>query len=117
MLTLACRGCCCGTAKHLDVDHDAHLRALAATGTTLEVTPCLGPCRWSNVIVAIDPRTRHQHWFAKVLTDADLRSVTTWLTNPSTPPPDHLLRRPPRPDRERAHQIARAVAAGLTLRS
>jgi hypothetical protein len=83
LLALACRGCCCGTTKHPEVDHDAQLRALASTGTALEVTDCLGPCRWSNVVVAIDQTTGAQTWFAKILTDDDLTAVARWLADPT----------------------------------
>lgn len=116
MLTLACRGCCCGTSKHPDVDHAAHLRALADTGTTLEVTPCLGPCRWSNIVVAIDEQTGDQTWFAKVLSDADLTAVTTWLVDPTIDPPQHLVHAPALPHAMRASLIARHHGAAQPVR-
>jgi hypothetical protein len=108
VVVLACRGCCCGTAKHPDVDHDAQLDVLReAVGDRLEVTPCLGPCRWSNVIAAVDTESGAQTWFGKVLSIDDTAAVAAWLTDPSTAArPDRLLRQPPRPDRIRAGQVA-----------
>jgi hypothetical protein len=107
-IVLACRGCCCGTTKHPDVDHDAQLDALRdAVGDRLEVTPCLGPCRWSNVVAAIDTDTRSQTWFGKVLSDADTTAVVAWLADPHAEPcPGHLVRTPPAPDRLRADRLA-----------
>ncbi len=108
-VVLACRGCCCGTTKHPDVDHDAQLDAIqAAVGHRLTVTSCLGPCRWSNVIVAVDADTGQQTWFGRVLDPADTEAVAAWLAEPEAAPrPEHLVRHPPRPDRQRALQIAR----------
>jgi hypothetical protein len=114
VLTLACRGCCCGTSKHPDVDHDDHLRRLRAACPDLEITGCLGPCRWSNVVVAIDEQGT-QHWFAKVLSDSDLAAVLGWLADPSGPCPAHLERIPLKPDHERAAHIGALRRSGLSL--
>lgn len=117
-VVLACRGCCCGTSKHPHTDHDAQLTVLAAAvGEDLEVTSCLGPCRWSNVVVAVDPDTGEQAWFGKVLSPADTASVTDWLVDPEgAPRPHHLERRPARPDHERALRIARSRTRTVTRR-
>jgi hypothetical protein len=112
VLTLACRGCCCGTSKHPDVDHDAHLDALHAVSPNLEITPCLGPCRWSNVVVAIEDDGT-QHWFAKILSDHDIGAVTRWLADPTGARPSHLEQTPPRPDQDRAAQVATLARARL----
>lgn len=108
-ILLACRGCCCGTGKHPDVDHDTQLSALAdAIGDDgLEITPCLGPCRWSNVYVAVEAELDRQVWFGKVLDPADTAALATWLRDSDRwPVPQHLVRFPPSPDRARALQIA-----------
>lgn len=103
-VVLACRGCCCGTQKHPDTDHDGQLYALqAAVGDLLKVTSCLGECRWSNLVVAIDPATGEQNWFGRVLTQADTASLIEWLGDPeSRPLPRRLVRIPDAGDRERA---------------
>ncbi|MFV0257396.1 MAG: (2Fe-2S) ferredoxin domain-containing protein [Acidimicrobiales bacterium] len=87
-LVLACRGCCCGTDKHPNTDHRAQLDRLEAAGVEVRITPCLGPCRWSNVYVVADTggdaggeRNGDGHgpsrrqWFGHVLTDARLDQV------------------------------------------
>lgn len=104
-VVLACRGCCCGTNKHPHLDHDAQLKALAAVAD-VEVTRCLGPCRWSNVLAVIDTDSGTQTWFGKVLTPADTDAVTRWITSPDgRAVPAHLQRNPPMVDQVRAAQI------------
>ena len=71
---LVCRGCCCGTDKHEDVDHDLQVDALRAAvaelpGSRLRITDCLGPCGSSNVIAV-----RHRD-----LAKPGVRIATTWL--------------------------------------
>lgn len=105
---LVCRGCCCGTTKHAHVDHEAQLFELSRAGARVEVTGCLGTCRWSNVIAAVDPESGEQVWFAKVLDRADTAAVADWLADPNTSPrPDHLVREPGWPQRERALLLTR----------
>lgn len=99
MIALICNGCCCGTeAKHPGIDHDAHRRALAAATPTAGSTACLGPCRRSNVIVAVDETTGDQHWFTKVLADDDVAAVAAWIASPhDVERPDQLVRTPTDP--------------------
>lgn len=100
MIVLACRGCCCGTAKHPGVDHGSQLATLAeaAGRDSFAVTECLGHCRWSNVVVTVDPDTHQQTWFTKVLDPADTAAVAAWITDPSAnPKPLHLVRGTPAP--------------------
>lgn len=118
MLVLACRGCCCGTAKHPGVDHAAQIEALAEAGARdgidldVVVTTCLGRCRWSNVIVAADADTGTQTWFAGVLAEADLAAVVGWLAEPDRHPrPDHLVREVAAPDNAVVVHIAAMAKA------
>jgi (2Fe-2S) ferredoxin len=49
-----CRGCCCGTDKHPDVDHEAQLATLRtglAGNARVRVSDCLDACERSNVVV------------------------------------------------------------------
>lgn len=104
-VALVCRGCCCGSSKHPDVDH-AQIAALAAAAD-VQITECLGPCRWSNVIAAVDPDTGHQTWFGKVLAPAATAAVADWLVRGTGgPPPEDLVREPPAADRARALAVA-----------
>jgi hypothetical protein len=106
-VVLACRGCCCGTSKHPGVDHDAQLAVLGAVAET-HPTPCLGPCRWSNVVVAVDTDDGTQTWFGKVLDPADTAMVACWLAAPDhnpLPAQVHVEARPA--DAARALQLAR----------
>lgn len=97
---LACRGCCCGTTKHPDVDHDAQLSALREVAR-VEVTGCLGPCRQSNVLAVVDLDTRAQTWFERVLTPADTEAVRSWLAGTGDRP-EHLVFEPLAADADRA---------------
>lgn len=106
-VVLACRGCCCGTSKHPGVDHDAQLGVLSAVTETY-ATACLGPCRWSNVVAAVDPDDGNQTWFAKVLAPVDTAAVASWLAAPDhNPLPTHLQVEPRASDAARALQLAR----------
>lgn len=114
-VVLACRGCCCGTDKHPEVDHDGQLlslhRAVQGHGHVV-VTPCLGHCRWSNVVVAVEPDTGEQTWFEQVLQTDDTSAVAAWLADPGrNPVPAHLVRRPPAGDLAQALFIARSTPA------
>lgn len=124
MIAIVCRGCCCGTLdKHPGTDHQHHVRVLAEAAAAFGVTSCLGQCRWSNVVVAVDERTGEQHWFARMLADADVVLVAAWLRAPDRAEyPEHLVRVPPRPDWltatrvaaalvRRRHRVAQAAAA------
>lgn len=111
---LVCRGCCCGTTKHADVDHEAQLLELSRAGTQVETTGCLGICHWSNVLVVVNPEGGQQVWFAKVLDRADTAAVADWVADPhASPRPDHLVREPGWPQRERALLMARSRSRDL----
>lgn len=105
-VVLACRGCCCGTSKHPNTDHDAQLVTLRdAVGDLLKITTCLGQCSWSNVVVGIDPVTGDQTWFAGVLAEADTDAIVHWLDDPDRrQPPELLVRTPTEADQRRALQ-------------
>jgi (2Fe-2S) ferredoxin len=94
-----CRGCCCGTSKHPDVDHAgqvARLRA-AVAGTAgaagaagapgvgrLRVSDCLDVCERSNVVV-VSPSAAGRSaggrpvWVGEVLHPDVLEAVLAWV--------------------------------------
>lgn len=79
---LVCRGCCCGTNKHADVDHDrqlALLRAAAAAGRVeLRVTECLGPCGSSN-LMALWHGDGSRSWLGEILSAESTGTLAKWL--------------------------------------
>lgn len=96
-LVTACRGCCCGTAKHPDVDHAALLDRLTAglgDGARVRTSDCLGPCEESNVVVvapapAARLRGARAVWLRGVLDERATDAVVEWVRagGPGTPPP------------------------------
>ncbi len=79
---LVCRGCCCGTDKHPDVDHDrqlALLRAAARAGQVeLRVTECLGPCGNSN-LVALWHADGSRSWLGEILDAEATGALVAWI--------------------------------------
>jgi (2Fe-2S) ferredoxin len=82
-----CRDCCCGTAKHADVDHDAQLGAFERlTNGHAEVikSACLSVCEESNVVVVV-PSTQGRMsggkpvWFSSVLADVTVARIAAWI--------------------------------------
>ena len=91
---LVCRGCCCGTEKHDDVDHDAQVDRLQAAvagrrRAKLYTTNCLGPCERSNVVVVRSGSERI--WFGDVLDATSTAALADWV-EAGAPPflPDRL---------------------------
>jgi (2Fe-2S) ferredoxin len=79
---LVCRGCCCGTDKHDDVDHAAQVDRLRAAvagrqRAKLYTTNCLGPCERSNVVVVRSGSERI--WFGDVLDTAVTAALADWV--------------------------------------
>ncbi len=82
-----CRGCCCGTAKHPEVDHDAHLARVQAAvagraDTRMKVVDCLGPCSDSNVVLVRQRRRARPPaavWLGGLLDDAAIGALSTWI--------------------------------------
>ena len=79
---LVCRGCCCGTEKHDDIDHVAQVTRLQAAvassrRTKLYTTDCLGPCERSNVVVVRSGRERT--WFGDVLDTEVTAALADWV--------------------------------------
>lgn len=74
---LVCRGCCCGTDKHPDVDHDGQEAALRAVAGRFYTPDCLGPCERSNVVVVRSGATRT--WFGEILDDQHIAALATWI--------------------------------------
>lgn len=107
LAVMVCRGCCCGTAKHPQVDHEAQIRTLkhaadASPAVELVVTNCLGPCGQSNVIRVreIDADDRHDLWFGRLCTPDSTAVLAAWLAGgaPLDRPPAALARHQLRPD-------------------
>lgn len=77
---LVCRDCCCGTARHPDVDHASQLKslrgALPPDGRFWQVQ-CLGPCASSNVVVVRSGTGRR--WFGRVLAEDDTAALASWV--------------------------------------
>lgn len=86
-IVTVCRGCCCGTNKHPDVDHASHLQRLstALSGyARIRVTGCLNSCEHSNVIVVSPSPTARAVgargiWLRQVLDDDTLAAVVGWV--------------------------------------
>ena len=87
---LVCRGCCCGTAKHPEVDHARQLAALAVAVAELDhgrlrVTDCLGPCDRSNVVAVRHHDTERPGarlgttWLGGVLGEDRTTALCNWL--------------------------------------
>lgn len=115
---LVCRGCCCGTGKHPDVDHDGQLRRLGeatgVAGARLHVVDCLGPCERSNVVVVRRGATRH--WFGEVLDGSTTDALADWVATgaPGVPPPALRARRFD-PTLAAAVRVRRSPAGGGAL--
>ncbi len=87
---LVCRGCCCGTDKQPDTDHEKQLAVLEAAvdshrPSRFRVTNCLGPCGEANV-VAIRHRDMANRgarlgttWLARVLDDDVTTALADWI--------------------------------------
>ncbi|WP_395156122.1 hypothetical protein [Ilumatobacter sp.] len=118
---LVCRGCCCGTDKHDDVDHVAQVDRLqvAVAGrrrAKLYTTNCLGPCERSNVVVVRSGSERI--WFGDVLDTAVTAALADWV-EAGAPPllPERLAERRFVPDDENHEDVddlasVEAVEAG-----
>lgn len=79
---LVCRGCCCGTSKHPDVDHHEQVVTirthLPSDGTArLYEVDCLGPCSRSNVVVV--RRDGVRRWFGQVLAVETTEALARWV--------------------------------------
>jgi hypothetical protein len=90
---VVCRGCCCGTDKHPDVDSAAHLAeihetAAALPNTRVLVADCLNRCDFSNVVAVRHrpaqgkPRTL---WLGGMLEDADISTLRTFVGELAAP--------------------------------
>jgi hypothetical protein len=99
---LVCRGCCCGTSKHPDVDHAGQLDALRAATLAQErarlwEVDCLGPCSSSNVVVVRSGTARR--WFGQMLDPDDTQLLAAWIeAGAHTSPPPRLAARQFDPD-------------------
>lgn len=107
-----CRGCCCGTDKHADVDHSGQLRQLLeglGPHCRVRTTGCLDSCDFSNVMV-VQPSARGRAlggrptWLKRMLTRALTEAVISWV-NAGGPgiaePPAILLEHRLAPGRQR----------------
>jgi predicted metal-binding protein len=93
---LVCRGCCCGTAKHPDVDHEAQVETLRrslpdGTRARLFEVDCLGPCSRSNVVVV--RRDGERRWFGQILDDEVTQALAGWVSDGAQEPPPALVAR------------------------
>ncbi|HEX5995913.1 MAG TPA: (2Fe-2S) ferredoxin domain-containing protein [Jiangellales bacterium] len=82
-----CRGCCCGTDKHPDVDHVGQLRQLLdglGPHARLRTTGCLDSCDYSNTVV-VQPSALGRRlggrpsWLKHVLTPDLTEAVIGWV--------------------------------------
>lgn len=89
---VVCRGCCCGTDKHPDTDHAAHLARLGQLArrsggdVRLTVSTCLDMCARSNVVVVQPSRAGRrrggkQVWLGDLLADDAVEAVESWLAD------------------------------------
>jgi (2Fe-2S) ferredoxin len=79
---LVCRGCCCGTSKHPDVDHEAQVETLRRSlpdgmRARLFEVDCLGPCSRSNVVVV--RRDGVRRWFGQILDAEVTQALACWV--------------------------------------
>ena len=86
---LVCRGCCCGTSKHPDVDHEAQVETLRrslpdSTRARLFDVDCLGPCSRSNVVVV--RRDGVRRWFGQILDDEVTQALAGWVHEGASEP-------------------------------
>ncbi|HEY0357644.1 MAG TPA: (2Fe-2S) ferredoxin domain-containing protein [Mycobacteriales bacterium] len=86
-IVTVCRGCCCGTRKHPDVDHTGQareLRAAVARGGRFRVTDCLDLCESSNVVV-VSPSAAGRRaggrpvWVGDVLHPEVVGAIVGWI--------------------------------------
>ncbi len=84
-----CRGCCCGTSKHSEVDHEGQLARLkdsvaSVAGARLIVVDCVDECAKSNVVVIRDRQRgrRKDNWLGKVLRTEETEALATWVQAP-----------------------------------
>jgi (2Fe-2S) ferredoxin len=73
-----CRGCCCGTGKHPDTDHEAQLKQLSQSGIRVRVADCLDVCEHSNVMVVHPNRGQRPVWLGGVLDEETTAQVARW---------------------------------------
>ena len=85
-----CRGCCCGTDKHPDIDHQRQLDTVAAAVETLPaarmvVADCLNRCDFSNVAVVrhrpAGGGKRRTFWLGDMLEETDTAELCRFLTD------------------------------------
>lgn len=116
---LVCRGCCCGTSKHPDVDHDAQIDTLRAhlpdeLRARLFLVDCLGPCSRSNVVVV----RRHgvRRWFGEVLDVEVTRALAEWVrAGADGLPPEVVAEREFHPGRPARARVERVSAEPVSL--
>lgn len=82
-----CRGCCCGTDKHMDVDQQGQLDRLRSDidgHARLVRSDCLDVCERSNVVV-VNPSSFARSkgarpvWLGSVLEDEQFTEVASWI--------------------------------------
>lgn len=82
---LVCRGCCCGSQKHPEVDHDAQVAALEAAvtrtaGARLRVVDCLLTCDRSNVVLVRGAaRGSRPVWLGGMVTELRTKALCDWI--------------------------------------
>ncbi|NUT37916.1 MAG: (2Fe-2S) ferredoxin domain-containing protein [Hamadaea sp.] len=82
---VVCRGCCCGTDKHPDVDHAAQLQCIRQVRhASVRVSGCLGDCDNSNNIVVVPSRAGRAAgatpvWLARILDPELTEAIAGWL--------------------------------------
>lgn len=85
---LVCRGCCCGTDKHADIDHEQQLRVLRSASDVgsveVRVTECLGPCGNSN-LVALWHGDGSRSWLGEILSPESTEALAAWLAAGGSP--------------------------------
>lgn len=76
-----CRGCCCGTEKHPDTDHEGQVAQLERAGLRVRVADCLDVCEHSNVVVvhAGSGRGMRPVWLGGVLDEETTGQVAAWV--------------------------------------
>lgn len=86
---LVCRGCCCGTSKHPDVDHEAQVETFRRSlpggiRARLFEVDCLGPCSRSNVVVV--RRDGVRRWFGQILETETTEALADWVRDGAPDP-------------------------------